>query len=89
MPRSWYLSWISKLKSLAGLEAAGLKAPSLRAPGSNRTVVVAVVPTDYLATPSLALSFSLAWEWQIPNSKLKNLQSLQNEDKVLEKPMKI
>ena len=70
MPTSWYLSWIPKLKSLAGLEAPGLRAPNLRAPGSNKTVVavvvavVAVVPTDYLATPSLALSFSLAWEWQ-------------------------
>ena len=51
------------MKSPAGLEALAL---SLRAPGSNRTVVVvAVVPTDYLATPSLALSFSLAWEWQL------------------------
>ena len=54
------------MKSSAGLEALAL---SLRAPGSNRTVVVVavvvvVVPTDYLATPSLALSFSLAWEWQ-------------------------
>ena len=56
------------MKSPAGLEALAL---SLSAPGSNETVVavVAVVPTDYLATPSLALSFSLAWEWQLLNFK--------------------
>ena len=66
------------MKSPAGLEALAL---NLRAPGSNRTVVVAVVavmavvPTDYLATPSLALSFSLAWEWQY-HTFLTNLGAL-------------
>ena len=60
--------YIPNLTSLGDLEAPSLSAPGLRAPGSNKTVVAVVVavvvPTDYLATPSLALSFSLAWEWQ-------------------------